>query len=104
MIMFQKIPPKLKEGALKLNSSGIKANVAAAAYNISERSLWRAKAKLHDYGDVEGGQKRHGPSPFISPTLGDVASVSKLSDIAGNSHHCSGQQRQVACRPLRKNL
>ena len=70
--MYQKISRERKENAVKLTASGIKSEQAAKIYNISARSLRRAKQKLRQHGDVDGEQKRRGPPPSIGPALTEV--------------------------------
>ena len=79
--MYQKISREKKERAIRLTASGVKPKEAAKIYGMSARSLRRAKQKLRDHGDVEGGQKpRRGPLPAIGPALTEAPFLSYLSD------------------------
>jgi transposase len=46
----------------------------AHSLSISVSTLQRAKRKLRDHGDVEGGKKKAGPKPKLSPGMLNVNS------------------------------
>jgi len=58
--MPEKLDRKLKLDALTLNQQGMTQVQATGQMGISRRSVQRAKAKLENYGDIEGGAKTRG--------------------------------------------
>lgn len=85
VIMFQKISREVKENAIALVRSGVKAKTAAKAYGISERTLRRAQSKVHLFGDVEGGRKKRGPRHSIGHDMGEVPiPLEVVSQSVGN--------------------
>jgi len=97
VIMFQKISREVKENAIALVASGVKAKTAAKAYGISERAVRRALWKLHHFGDVEGGQKKRGPRHSIGHDMGEVPILLEaVSQSVGNLSIGCCLQRQEA--------
>src|SRR5579859_1277804 len=70
--MPEKLNRKLKLDALTLNQQGMTQVQAADHLGMSRRSVQRAKAKLENYGDVEGGAKQRGRKRLLSPEMEDV--------------------------------
>jgi transposase len=70
--MPAKLDRRLKLDALTFNQQGMTQVQAADQMGISRRSIQRAKAKLENYGDVEGGTKKRGRKRLLSPEMEDV--------------------------------
>jgi len=63
-----------KLDAVNSYSQGNAEGPVAHSLGISVSTLQRAKKKLHDHGDVEGGKKKAGPKPKLSPGMLNVNS------------------------------
>jgi hypothetical protein len=103
--MFQKISREVKENAIALVASGVKAKTVAKAYGMSERALRRAQLKLRLFGDVEGGRKKRGPRHSIGHNMGEVPIPLKaVSQSVGNLSLSCFLQRQETFSVVRENL
>jgi hypothetical protein len=79
--MPEKISTELKLDALIMHAKGVKQEAVAAAYEISESTIKRAKARYAKYGDLEAGYEKPGKKPLFGPCMRDVSfnlSVFKL--------------------------
>ena len=73
--MSSKISRDIKHAALTLVVKGRKQEEIAKSLGISDRTIHRAKFKLHHHGDIEGGAKKAGPKPKMTPQMEDVNSL-----------------------------
>jgi transposase len=71
-MVFERVPRKLKYDAVMLSSTGVKETEVAESLGISLRTLQRAKQRLRDYGDIEGGKQKQGAKPKLSPGMEEV--------------------------------
>jgi transposase len=69
-----KVPRRTKLDTVNLNSQGNAEIPVAHSLGISRSTLQRAKKKLADHGDVEGGKKKVGPKAELSPGMLNVNS------------------------------
>jgi len=70
------MPPKVsrdvKHKALNMMAQG-QTEVNVAEYlDISDRTIHRARSKLRDHGDIEGGARQKGRKPKLTPQMEDV--------------------------------
>lgn len=71
-IMPEKISRDVKHEALSLIQQGQKQVDVAATLGISDRTIRRARSKARKHGDIEGGQKKAGPKPKLTPEMENV--------------------------------
>ena len=55
-------------------AKGVKPKQVARGLGISESTVYRAKRRIKEYGDVEGGKKKAGRKPLLPPGIQDVFS------------------------------
>jgi transposase len=72
--MFDKISRDVKMDALIMTAKGVKPQQVAQALGISESTIYRSKAKMTKYGDIEAGQQKPGPKNLLSSRIQDVFS------------------------------
>lgn len=70
--MFEKVFRDTKLDAVIMNVKGVNQAQIAAALEISESTIKRAKAKLAKHGDIEAGRRKPGPIPLMPPGIQDV--------------------------------
>jgi hypothetical protein len=70
--MIPKIPEVLKSKALVMNAQGHSQAESAKANGMSSRTLRRAKARQHEFGDIEKGYKGRGRKGMWAPSFKDV--------------------------------
>jgi transposase len=69
-----RIPRHSKRAAILLARRGIEQGIAATTHGMSRSTLQRAKRRQEQYGHIEGGQKKRGRKPLLSPGMEDVSS------------------------------
>jgi len=79
--MSTKLPRELKHDAIILSDKGYTQTAISDILKISVSSIQRAKYKLRDHGDIEGGSKKRGRKAKLSPDLEDVTLCQAVSDF-----------------------
>jgi len=72
--MVPKIDRHKKNDAINMWARGMKKHNAASTAGISKSTLYRARKKLQETGDIEGGMKKPGPKPNLDDTMKSVLS------------------------------
>jgi len=70
--MVERVARDIKLNAVIANHKGAKQADIAAALDISESTIKRAKARERKYGDIEAGYKKCGRKPLFGPFMRDV--------------------------------
>jgi transposase len=70
--MFERVHRDTKLNAVITNHKGVKQADIAAALDISESIIKRAKARERKYGDIEAGYKKCGRKSLFGPSIRDV--------------------------------
>ena len=61
--------------AIIMTAKGVKTQQVAEALGISESTIYRSKAKMTKYGDIEAGQRKRGPQNSLPSRIQDVFSL-----------------------------
>jgi transposase len=75
-----KILRRKKLDALNLCAQGQKQADVAYSIGISTATIKRAKRKQRLFGDIEGGARKRGPKPKMSPEIIDVSLIYTFSN------------------------
>ena len=67
--MPEKIPQAIKHKAIGLVTEGQNRSQVAASLGISDRTIRRARQKVREHGDIEGGTKKAGPKHKLLPEM-----------------------------------
>lgn len=67
--MRDKLPRNVKIQCLELDAQGHKQSDIAATTGVSVSTITRAKAKMKQYGDIEGGLQKRGPNSKMDPGM-----------------------------------
>lgn len=78
---MQKIPREIKHDAIALGNGGHTQDDIVDILGISVSTIQRAKYRLRDYGDIEGGQQKRGPKPKLSTDLEQVTLSRRDIDV-----------------------
>ena len=68
-MVFKEVPRAVKLDALILAAKGIRLADVAAAKEISESTIKRAKAKVREHGTLDVPHKKPGPNPTMGPGI-----------------------------------
>lgn len=77
---MEKIPRNIKHDAIVLGDKGYTQLEISDILTISISAIQRAKYKLRDHGDIEGGPKKRGPKPKLGADLEDVILYQDMTD------------------------
>lgn len=77
---MEKIPRNIKHDAILLGDKGYTQLEISDILKMSVSAIQRAKYKLRDHGDIEGGTKKRGPKPKLGPDLEDVLLYQAIAD------------------------
>jgi transposase len=79
--MPKAIARKIKLDAMAMMAEGMKQGEIAQSLRISKRTIQRAKAKQHNFGDIEGSTRKQGRKPTLSSGMEDVLSLLTILHI-----------------------
>ena len=79
--MTQKIDRKVKFDAIIMDASGTKQTDIVSTLGISKSTLARAKRKLKQTGDIEGGKKKHGRKSNLNDGMKNILSMDLMSNV-----------------------
>jgi transposase len=86
--MRDKLPRNVKLQCLELDAQGNKQADIAATTGVSISTITRAKGKMKQYGDIEGGKQKRGPSSKMDPGMETV--ISLFGTINDPGRACNG--------------
>lgn len=78
--MAPKLDRKLKHDAVIMDASGMKQKDIVTTLDVSRSTITRAKRKLKETGDIEGGGKKRGPKGKLDEGMRNVFFLFSIID------------------------